>query len=45
MWLITLIEFFSIVQKSGDRQAGTLTVRARVRSDIAALKQNYLLGR
>lgn len=44
MWLITPIGFFSIVQKSGDKQNGTLTVRSRVRSDLAALKQHYLPG-
>lgn len=44
MWLITPIGFFSIVQKPGDKQNGTLTVRSRVRSDLAALKQHYLPG-
>lgn len=44
MWLITPIGFFSIVQKPGDKPAGTLTVRARLRSDLAALKQHYLPG-
>lgn len=44
MWLITPIGFFSIVQKPGDRQHDTLTVRSRVRNDLAALKQNYLPG-
>ncbi len=42
MWLITPIGFFSIVQKPGDQQGGTLTLRARVRSDLVALKQQYL---
>jgi ADP-ribose pyrophosphatase YjhB (NUDIX family) len=42
MWLITPIGFFSIVQKPGDKANGTLTVRSRVRSDLAALKQHYL---
>ncbi len=44
MWLITPIGFFSLVQKPGDKPNGTLTVRSRVRSDLAALKQNYLPG-
>jgi ADP-ribose pyrophosphatase YjhB (NUDIX family) len=42
MWLITPFGFFSIVQKPGDRQAGTLTVRARLRSDLAALGEHVL---
>ena len=42
MWLITPFGFFSIVQKPGDRQAGTLTVRARLRSDLAALGKHVL---
>lgn len=44
MWLVTPIGFFSIVQKPGDKKNGTLTVRSRVRSDLAALKQPYLSG-
>lgn len=44
MWLITPIGFFSIVQKPSDKSSGTLTVRARVRSDLDALKQHYLPG-
>lgn len=44
MWLITPVGFFSIVQKPGDKQNGTLTVRSRVRSDLAALKQHFLPG-
>ena len=42
MWLMTPIGFFSIVQKPADRQAGTLTVRARVLDDLAALKDQFL---
>lgn len=30
MWLITPVGFFSIVQKLGDKQNDTLTVRSRV---------------
>lgn len=44
MWLVTPIGFFSIVQKPGDKRAGTLTVRARVRGDLLALKQHHLPG-
>lgn len=42
MWLITPIGFFSVVQKAEDKQRDTLTVRSRVRGDLAALKQHYL---
>lgn len=44
MWIITPLGFFSIVQKPGDAAAGTLTVRARVRSDLDALKAAVLPG-
>lgn len=42
MWLITPIGSYSIVQKPSDVAADTLTVRARVRSDLDALRQQYL---
>jgi 8-oxo-dGTP pyrophosphatase MutT (NUDIX family) len=42
MWLFTPIGFFSIVEKPEDKNAGTLTVRARVLSDLQALKDNWL---
>jgi hypothetical protein len=42
MWLITPIGFFSVVQKHDDEASGTLTVRARVRSDLEALQEKYL---
>ena len=42
MWLITPIGFFSIVEKPSDKLVRTLTVRARVHSDLVALKQQYL---
>jgi 8-oxo-dGTP pyrophosphatase MutT (NUDIX family) len=42
MWLITKFGFFSIVQKPGDAEAGMLTVRARVRADLEALRAAYL---
>jgi ADP-ribose pyrophosphatase YjhB (NUDIX family) len=44
MWLITPIGFFSIVQKSDDKTADSLTIRARVRSDLVALQELYLPG-
>jgi len=44
MWLITPIGFFSVVQKPDDAEAGTLTVRARVRADLEALKRDALPG-
>ncbi len=42
MWLVTTFGFFSIVEKPDDRGPGTLTVRARVRGDLAALRAKYL---
>ncbi|MEY4761461.1 MAG: hypothetical protein RLZZ200_1317 [Pseudomonadota bacterium] len=42
MWLITSLGFFSVVRKPGDREAGTLTVRSRVRGDLVALQQRFL---
>jgi 8-oxo-dGTP pyrophosphatase MutT (NUDIX family) len=42
MWLVTTLGFFSIVQKPGDKAAGLLTVRARVRSDLEALRDAHL---
>lgn len=39
MWLITPVGFFSIVEKPTDKGRDTLTVRARVRSDLVALKR------
>ncbi|TXH37990.1 MAG: hypothetical protein E6Q94_02150 [Burkholderiaceae bacterium] len=42
MWLMTPIGFFSIVQKPDDRIRNTLTIRARVKSDLEALRQGYL---
>lgn len=37
MWLVTKIGFFSIVEKPEDQEAGMVTVRARVLSDIESL--------
>ena len=42
MWLITSIGFFSIVQKPDDIGKGTLTVRARAKSDLETLRSIYL---
>jgi hypothetical protein len=42
MWLITPIGFYSIVCKPDDSDAETLTIRARVKSDLEALRQEYL---
>ncbi|MGF6808439.1 hypothetical protein OKW30_003565 [Paraburkholderia sp. Clong3] len=42
MWLMTPIGFFSIVQKAGDIGADTLTVRARARGDLEALRDKYV---
>jgi hypothetical protein len=44
MWLITPIGFFSIVRKPDDQRVGTLTVRARERGDLEALRGLYLPG-
>ena len=38
MWLITTTGFYSIVEKPWDRAAGTLTVRARAKADLEALR-------
>lgn len=42
MWLVTPIGFFSIVQKPDDAKQGTLTVRARVGTDLDALRALHL---
>ena len=42
MWLITPVGFFSVVQKASDIAADTLTVRARVRGDLDAMRKHYL---
>ena len=44
MWLITPLGFFSIVRKPDDVGAGTLTIRARVKSDLEALREHCLPG-
>ena len=42
MWLLTPYGFFSIVQKPADVAASTLTVRARVVSDLETLRDTVL---
>ena len=42
MWVITSLGFFSIVCKPGDAKAGTLTIRARVKADLEALRKQAL---
>jgi hypothetical protein len=42
MWLMTPLGFFSIVCKPDDVDAGTLTIRARVKSDLEALRRDFL---
>jgi ADP-ribose pyrophosphatase YjhB (NUDIX family) len=39
MWLITTRGFFSIVEKPGDAAEAMLTIRARVRADLEALRE------
>jgi 8-oxo-dGTP pyrophosphatase MutT (NUDIX family) len=42
MWIMTTIGFFSIVQKPEDKRDDTLTIRSRVKSDLIALRDQYL---
>ena len=42
MWLITPEGFFSVVEKVADKARGTLTIRARVSSDLEALRRGSL---
>ena len=42
IWIQTRFGFFSIVEKADDKQRGTLTIRARVKSDLEALRDKYL---
>ncbi|MFO0295896.1 MAG: NUDIX domain-containing protein [Rhodospirillales bacterium] len=44
MWVLTTAGFFSIVEKPGDRAAGRLTIRARVRGDLERLRAEALPG-
>lgn len=47
MWLMTPTGFYSIVQKPTDRKLHTLTIRARVHSDLVELRRTFCasLGR
>src|ERR1700754_180791 len=38
MWILSTLGFFSVVQKPEDRWSGTLTVRARVATDLDRLR-------
>jgi len=40
VWLMTPLGFFSIVRKPDDVERGTLTIRARVKSDLEALRKH-----
>ncbi len=42
MWIITPVGFFSIVQKPDDIGKDTLTVRARDKGDLEALRKHYM---
>src|SRR4051812_34371116 len=42
MWLITNFGFFSVVQKPGQHATVQLTVRARAKADLEALRERYL---
>lgn len=42
MWIFTDVGFFSVVRKPEDEDKGTVTIRARVRSDLERLKEFYL---
>ncbi len=42
MWPLTYFEFFSIVEKHEDKDAGMLSIRARARSDLISLRERYL---
>jgi hypothetical protein len=42
MWLITTTGFYSIVEKPWDKETRTLTVRARARRDLEALRATGL---
>lgn len=42
MWVFTNAGFFSVVEKPEDRDAGTLTVRSRVKADLDALREQFM---
>lgn len=42
MWLMSVNGFYSVVEKAEDRNAGTVTIRARNKQDIDKLVKVYL---
>jgi hypothetical protein len=44
VWLLTPLGFFSIVRKADDVGGKTMTIRARVKTDLEALRVRYLPG-
>ena len=42
MWIFNSCGFFSVVEKAEEQGANKLTIRARVREDLAALRNRYL---
>jgi len=44
VWLMTPFGFFSIVRKPEDADSGLLTIRARVKADLEALRETCLPG-
>jgi len=44
VWLLTPLGFFSIVRKPDDIGGGALTIRARLKSDLEALRDHCLPG-
>ena len=42
MWIFTPDGFYSVVEKSEDRDAGMLTVRSRVKADLDALRKLFM---
>jgi hypothetical protein len=42
MWIVTTTGFYSVVEKPWDKEDGTLTVRARAREDLEALRAKGL---
>lgn len=40
MWLFSVEGMLSVVEKPGDAEAGVLTVRARVKADLEALRKH-----
>ena len=44
MWIFLPNSYPSIVQKSGDAEAGTLTVRGRIKGDIEAVRTDAVVS-